>query len=119
MIVWQMVQDANKKSRHGQRAAALTQLLEAKALAPNDHSIDRHLGILYMRLDRLAEAEASLERYLQVRSTNSSIHALVAQILIKQKRFMEAKERLKTAYELSPENGCRAGGDGRFTYGSW
>ncbi len=105
MIVWQMVQDANKKSRHGQRKEALSQLLEAKVLAPHDHSIDRHLGILYMRLDRLAEAEESLERYLKVRSTNSSIHALIAQIMIKQKRFMEAKERLKTAYELSPENG--------------
>ncbi len=105
MVVYEMVRVANAQSSKGLQDEAMAKLLKAKELTPNDYSIDKDIGIVYMRMDRLEDAVVSLNIYLESRPTNSNIHALIAQVLLKLQRVDEAKKHLLFAYEESPDNG--------------
>jgi len=105
MVVWNLIREANAQSHRGEHKEAMAKLLRAKELAPNDYSIDKHLGVLYMRMGRLDDAVVTLERYLNAKPTNVNIHSLLAQIFIKLNQLEKAKEHLLFAYENSPNDG--------------
>ncbi len=105
VVVWGMVMEAVEQSKRGQYDEAMVKLFKAKTLSPDDHSIDKHLGILYMRMGRYDESIVSLNRYLEARPTNANIHSLIAQVFMKLKRLDEAKKHLLFAYEETPDSG--------------
>lgn len=85
-------------------AEALEMAQEALSRAPKDLEALQELGLIYIEMDRLEEAEDVLRRYRELKP-NPNINILLAQILWKSERVNEARMLLDEARRLEPDHG--------------
>ncbi len=73
---------------------ALSYLLEAAKIAPQDMRMHRALGKAYLRLDELEKAQAELEQSAELAPRDAPIHFMLSQLY--RKRGMTEKEMAET-----------------------
>ncbi|MDH5479292.1 MAG: tetratricopeptide repeat protein, partial [Nitrosomonas sp.] len=90
----------------GRNADALTPLLRAAELSPNDAEIHNNLGITYKVLEQTDKAESSCRRALQIKPDLAEAHNTLGIILYTCNRFDEAEASYREALKLKPDYAC-------------
>lgn len=80
---------------------ALTALLQAVAIAPQQSKVHELLGKAYSALDRLAEAQAELEQAVRLAPDNAPLHFMLAQVYRKEGLRDKAKAEFDRAAALN------------------
>jgi Tfp pilus assembly protein PilF len=87
----------------GNREQATTVLQDIeRALAPGEHATRRELAALYMELEQFEAAERQYRALLQADGGDGDAHYALGKLLMKQRRYPEAQERLLAAVNLRP-----------------
>jgi len=87
----------------GRHADALLPMQNATALLPNDAEANTNLGIIFLELGRLDEAEASCRRALQIQSDFPEAYNVLGNTLMALGRLVEAKASYRQALQLHPD----------------
>lgn len=88
----------------GSLDASLAVLRRAATLAPDNAIVFRHIGRVLHRMARYEEAFAVVEQGLKKSPNDADLILLSGQILIGLQRLTDAKQRLKKAEEIMPED---------------
>ncbi|MHB1022674.1 MAG: tetratricopeptide repeat protein [Acidobacteriaceae bacterium] len=96
-------------SNQGKAEEALSLLLKAQELAPQDPKIHGQLGQLYARLGDLKQAQTQFEQAVAALPNNAALHFQLGQVYRKAGNHAREKEELEIAAKLngthsSPEN---------------
>lgn len=78
-------------------------LESARKLAPTDHRILRHLGLVESRMDNYEAAEVFLRGAVAANPQNLRNHLDLARCLLNQKRFADAAQGLRDAITAFPD----------------
>lgn len=104
MPVQKLVMEA-RGLRSAQRLdEARVKVKEALERAPKDLEALQEMGLVWVEMDRLEEAERVFRAYLELKP-NPNIDILLAQILAETGRAKEGEALLKQAMELEPDHG--------------
>lgn len=95
--------------RQNKYEAALFHASEAIRLEPRDYNRLRHHGVLALRADRPADAEAAFRRAIQMRPDVAEYYDLLATSLEQQNRFDKALSAVREAARLDPSSSAFAG----------
>jgi arylsulfatase A-like enzyme len=90
--------------KEGRLEEALSRSLEALERAPKDLGVLEELGLVYIEMNRIEEAERTLRAYSDLKA-NPNIHMLLAVILGETGRRPEGEALLKQAMEIEPDHG--------------
>ena len=86
---------------------ALTYLLKANSIPPDDAKIHERLGKAYSHLDQLPQAQAELEKAVGLAPNVGSLHFMLGQVYRREGQVEKAKVELKRADDL---NGTHSSG---------
>jgi len=105
MAVLKKTQEATELTHRGLYDQALQAIKEAVAATPQDPSVHVRMARTYLAMQREPEAEEALRKAIAIRPGPQAL-VLLAQILIKDKRFEEADQLLQQAVILDPKHGA-------------
>jgi tetratricopeptide (TPR) repeat protein len=94
-----------------QNEQAVTYLLQAVKIAPEEVRARERLGTAYFRLNKLSEAQTQLEKAVQLTPTNSAIHYILGQTYRKEGLLDKARTEFARATELNGSHSSLAPGD--------
>ena len=100
--LYRKVVDAEREDDTKTAEESLTEIV---LLDPVDFVAWAKLGTLYLKQNKLTEAEAALRKSLELKVEYTPAWIHVAKVRMAQKRFEEAAEILKHASTLEPSNG--------------
>jgi len=86
----------------GKSAEAITQLLKAQKLAPNNGAINRVLALAYMETGQEEKGLQLIERLLRKNPNNIDLANIRATAFLRMKQYNKAKKALKTILQKDP-----------------
>ena len=104
MPIQKLVIESRTLRREGKLDEALSKARQALARAPKDLEVLEEVGLVYVEMDRLDEAEQTFRHYVSLKP-NPNINILLAEILAETGRNAEGEALLKQALELEPDHG--------------
>jgi tetratricopeptide (TPR) repeat protein len=93
---------ASYLSRKGDLLGASGELLYAAKLAPSNSDIRYSLGIVWLQLGRLQEANLELHSAIILSPQSSRAHFALATVLVEQSQYKAAEGQLREALHLDP-----------------
>ncbi len=104
MPTWERLSEATKLRDAGRFSKALAIANQVLTQWPDDHSVLRELGMIYLGMNRIEEAEQALRKYTEIKP-NPDIYILLFEITVRARRFADAEEFLRQAVSLEPDHG--------------
>ena len=105
MLPIQMLKMASRRLRkEGRLDEALARSLKAFEQAPKDPGVLEELALVYIKMNRIKEAEQTLWAYREVKA-NPNIDMLLATLLARTGRRPEGEALLQQAMKLDPDHG--------------
>jgi arylsulfatase A-like enzyme len=104
MPIQRLVIESRTLRRELRPEEALPKAREALRAAPKDLEVLEEMGLVFIELERLDDAEKTFRRLNELKA-NPNVNVLLAQILAETGRRDEGKELLRKAMELEPGHG--------------
>jgi len=104
LAIQRITMESRGLRKEGRLEEALARSLEAFERAPRDLGVLEELGLVYIEMNRIEEAERALRAYSDLK-VNPNINMLLAVILAETGRRSEGEALLQQAMELEPDHG--------------
>jgi len=104
MPIQKLVIESRSLRKEGRLDDALSKAKQALERAPKDLEVLEEVGLVYVEMDSLEEAERILRTYVSLKP-NPNINILLAEILAETGRRTEGEALLKQAIALEPDHG--------------
>jgi arylsulfatase A-like enzyme len=104
MPIQKLVIESRSLRREGRLDDALSKAKQALERSSKDLEVLEEIGLVYVEMDRLDEAEPTFRQYVSLKP-NPNINILLAEILAETGRRTEGEALLKQAMELEPDHG--------------